>query len=899
MGLVIAGGITAVMGVGVAMVRPEFTFYSIMPESSPQVRDMKTIVETFPAASSIIVVVQARDGTDPQQSRDLVIEAVDAIQAELERPEYSEYVESVRGRMEMEFFRNHGLMLTEADDIRRLGPMYAGLELVPFFRSLNDDLEAEYSGDEESLSDDEALIAGRFEGLAYILELLESAARGVAIPQSEVDKVTEEFLFGSGYLLNRDGTMALLIVQPTFTVNDIGPLMTGVPLLEDAIQREAEKIGVTVGLTGFTVVAKDEGVTAEQGLAASSALALGLILVLMILTFRMFSAPLISGIPLVIGVVWTIGIAGFVLGRLNIMTAMYLVALLGLGIDYAIHLLTTFVQERDSGAQFVDAVAESFRKSGSGILLGALTTAVAFFALLVAKSDMVRELGVMAGAGVLCELLAMFILVPTLLAWQEHRNVRRGRGESKLLARFSPGATLLPKLGKAVNRSPLPFAAACLIAGGVLSTQALKVEVEGNIMNMEAKGLDSVELQDLMVSEFGMAPDFLSVTTTDLDELRRLADEIDALPAVKSTDSIAPYLPSDAETAERAAEIDRLRAQMRATEVGGVVDAVTLADEIDRLWFNIVELADLAYIGEMDRLFDALNAIVGLDADGQKIAERSIDRLPDLLLLAAARASSGAGQALSVFQVQLGGAFKSTLLKMSDGEAITVEMLPQQVRDSYISSDGTRYLLNAFPRGNAWEIGFRSIYTAQLQTVTDKATGMLLSADQMVQIAEVDGVRAAIAALSVIFLLLLIDFRNLKLTIATLLPLVLSFGSLFGIMALVGIKFDFINIIAVPLLIGMGVDDAVHIGHRYLYEGPGKMATVVAKTGTAVLLTSVTTIIAFASFIPSIMRAMRSTGIVLSLAMALAFIFSVLFYPAILVLVREKLNLKIEPWGKR
>ena len=143
------------------------------------------------------------------------------------------------------------------------------------------------------------------------------------------------------------------------------------------------------------------------------------------------------------------------------------------------------------------------------------------------------------------------------------------------------------------------------------------------------------------------------------------------------------------------------------------------------------------------------------------------------------------------------------------------------------------------------------------------------------------------------------DFRNFKLSILTLLPLLLSFTSLFGIMAATGIRFDFVNIISVPLLIGIGIDDAVHINHRYLIEGKGKMNLVVSKTGVAVLMTTVTTIIGFASFIPSVMRAMRSTGVVLSIAMALAFLFSVLFHPALLVIMSEKLGWNIQAWGRK
>jgi predicted RND superfamily exporter protein len=117
-------------------------------------------------------------------------------------------------------------------------------------------------------------------------------------------------------------------------------------------------------------------------------------------------------------------------------------------------------------------------------------------------------------------------------------------------------------------------------------------------------------------------------------------------------------------------------------------------------------------------------------------------------------------------------------------------------------------------------------------------------------------------------------------------------------MGAAGIRFDFINIIVIPLLIGIGIDDAVHINHRYLTEGSGKMAVVISKTGRAVLLTSLTTIIGFGSFIPSIMRAMRSTGIVLSIAMALAFLFSIVFHPAVLMVMRERWGWKITSWTR-
>ena len=136
----------------------------------------------------------------------------------------------------------------------------------------------------------------------------------------------------------------------------------------------------------------------------------------------------------------------------------------------------------------------------------------------------------------------------------------------------------------------------------------------------------------------------------------------------------------------------------------------------------------------------------------------------------------------------------------------------------------------------------------------------LVILNQMIQIAKIDGVRAAVAALITIFFLLLIDFRNLKLSLLTLLPLALSMASLLGIMAVAGIKFDFINIIAIPLLIGIGIDDGVHFTNTYCKSDHINMSEGMFQTGRAVVLTSLTTLVGFGSIALSHYPGLRSMG---------------------------------------
>ena len=772
--IAVALAITIVAAVGLALLRFDLTFYSIMPKNARATIELAEIIESFPSASSIVVVVSATPQT--------IKAATDDVAVSLLAPEFHDDIVRVDARIDDTFFVENGLMLLTSTQLKRL-------------RALIVATAARNSGG----STGESKLA-----TLEVRDLL---------------KLLGGLTFTDGYYLNDAGDRALIFVQPSFTINDFTIFPKVIPEIERAVQEAAARHDAVAGLTGIVVVGKDEAETSQQGLELSAAIAILLILGILILVYRMWSVPIIAGAPLLLGVLWSAGFAGLILGRLNIMTAMYTVALIGLGVDYAIHLLTAYRQHRDDGIERREAVVASFTVSGRGVVVGAITTAIAFFALVFAKSDLVRELGIVAGVGILSELLAMLLIVPALLGWRASRLEKRERsgkptGQSRFLdrvgrkvakerdeKRYSSGRALI---------TPLILVAATTLLGFF----APGIEVESNMMNMEAKGLESIELQDLMVEEFGAAPDTLLFLASSVEEASLISKKLETIEAVSAVDSISIYLPSETEQLERAIEIERLAL-----------------------------------------VFEAI-----LDNEGGELAPL-------------ARA----------------------LWPMTVEPYIEVEDVPESVRSLYFADDGVRNLVTIIPADNLWELEERDRLLSDIASVTDRVTGMVLVADQMTVIAKIDGRTAAIAALIAIFVVLLIDFRNLTMALLNLIPLACAFLSLFGIMAILGIKFDFVNIIAVPLLIGIGIDDAVHVSHRYLHEGKGRMRRAVLRTGSAILLTTITTMIGFGSFIPSVMRAMRSTGIVLTLAMALAYLYSIVLHPALLVLVRERLKLSLSP----
>lgn len=895
---IIASGITVIMILGILNLNMEMTFFSILPAKSTQINDMKELMKNFPSASGIIVAVDGRNIKDADEAEKVVKKTVDEIVERLSGKDYSEYVSSVYGKLPAEFFKTHGMILTKADDLKRFIDIYKDLNIVPLLRHLNDDFEREYSGDEDALEEDANLVISQFNGLKKVLELFLDIADGKKYSLDYVSQVLEDFMFGDNYFLSNDNKMALVTVQPTFGIADIDDmivLVPGVNTIEKTVKEIAAANGIKAGLTGMAAVARDETVTSEQGLVISMLAAIVLILLLLIFSFRMLAVPVIAGVPLITGILWACGMAGFIINRLNIVTAMYMIALVGLGIDYAIHILSTFIQERDAGESFYDAVGIAFRKSGSGIFIGALTTALAFFALITADTGLMQELGFIAGIGILSELAAMMIIIPAFLGFRYSGKQKKGKNDLIKYNMLSSRLEISSGIGKLVSRAPVIVTIILFVFGGLIATQAFKVDIETNLMNMEAKGLESIALQDTLVQEFNMAPDGLLLLLDNLNEVKQIENKLKDLDTVKEVESIAPYTVLPEERKKRVEQIEVFKHYMAGEHGQTKINSNELYQELGRLQMNLLELTDLAYLGGMVNIVRAINRLTGMNMDGEKASYTALDKL---ITLAESPDSQRQVDNLNHFQSLFAKEFKAILMGMALYDAVDLKQIPELIRDSfvYFSKDSVQYLVFIIPTKNPWEQDFRESYMTQVKTVTDKATGWILAGDQLTKIAETDGFRASIAALITIFLLLLIDFRNVKLTVLTMTPLFFSFFSLLGFMGLFGFKFDFINVISVPLLIGIGVDDAVHISHRYLQEGKGNMPLTISRTGAALLLTSITTIIAFASFIPSIMTAMQGTGIILSVVMAFAFIYSIFLHPALLIILVERINLNIKPW---
>jgi len=215
--------------------------------------------------------------------------------------------------------------------------------------------------------------------------------------------------------------------------------------------------------------------------------------------------------------------------------------------------------------------------------------------------------------------------------------------------------------------------------------------------------------------------------------------------------------------------------------------------------------------------------------------------------------------------------------------------LPASVLDRYANRDRTQFLITVFPEENMWtDLNFLQRFTSDLEKISYKATGMPPVMQELFRVIGNDGKNAALLTVLVVFLLLWLDFRSFKYAIIAMIPLVAGVIWMVGLMHLVGMQLTVVNVMALPMILGIGIDDGVHIVHRWRIEGSKKVKQIFASTGKAIFLTSITTMLVFGSLVFSIWRGFGSLGGAMFIGVGACFLSTVIILSGIIGFLERK-----------
>jgi hypothetical protein len=218
---------------------------------------------------------------------------------------------------------------------------------------------------------------------------------------------------------------------------------------------------------------------------------------------------------------------------------------------------------------------------------------------------------------------------------------------------------------------------------------------------------------------------------------------------------------------------------------------------------------------------------------------------------------------------------------MANNEPLTIDNLPLEIKDRFTGKNKNLFLITVYPKKNIWEdIQFLNRFSEEATSIHSSATGLPPIFVELMDIMSQDGKRATYLAIFAVFILLMLDFKSYKYALLGMTPLVFGVIWLTGFMELVGLKFTMMNIMAIPLIIGIGIDDGIHILHRYKIEK--NLNIVFRSTGKAILLTSLTTMIGFGSLWFATYRGLGSLGIALFIGVCACFLATLFVIPSIL-----------------
>ena len=845
-------------------------FDSLLPGDNPRTAEFNRILEEFENESNIMLLAKGNEDSLKAYAR--------GVKPLLE--DFDKWVANVHIQIPEDFYRRNALKLLPPDQLDNFGSMFYDPNLVPFLHNLNNSFEGEYQRNDEALqSRRDELDAVRFlDGLEMFVDLQSAVMNGEVIEdvgQKAVDAIT----FGETFMLSPNKDMILIFIEPTFNMMiEPAELQESVDGIEKIIKEASTQYGVTAGLTGSIVLGRDEYKAFTSDSWTVSILALIGIFILFVISFRMWVSPLLAILTVIMGVTWAMGFSSFLVEYLSMMTAMMSVILIGLGIDFSVHIISGYTEKRNQGLDVQISMQETLLRFGPGIMTGGITTGLAFLTLMISETVGMQEMGLMAGVGIIFTMLATIIILPTMLVIRE----RLLKNFNKSLPPKDVSYPFLGRIAEFTAKYRWIMGIFFLLITGFLFNRAVNMSVDYNYLNMEPVGLESIKLQEELIEAFDLSSDFVMFTTDNLDDARELTRQAREMETTGWVESISDYLPDSDGLEEQYRFLQDLRRNLENREIRKQMsshDMNMYRKEMERLEANIIELQDLAFLGGQDKVYDKAIKLVG--EAGDSLDRGNITQFINALDTGLTKIE------LTYFQQQFSKAFKSTIIEMANTEPLTLDNLPSEIKNRFTGKSGNIFIINVYPEKNIWEDSrFLYRFTNEATELSEKATGLPPIFVELMDIMSKDGKKATYLAIIAVFLVLLLDFRSLKYALVGMVPLIFGAIWMTGLMEISGLKFTMMNILAVPLIIGIGIDDGVHILHRWKIEK--NLDIVYRSTGKAILLTSLTTMLGFGSLWFATYRGLGSMGIALFIGVGTCFLATLFIIPAILGLQNKQ-----------
>lgn len=645
--------------------------------------------------------------------------------------------------------------------------------------------------------------------------------------------------FKDGSYLSSDGRMMLLLLWPVNPSTDLLKARELLTFLEETreglYQRNSGwRSAVNIDFTGPHIENAAGAGDISRDIFNTSLVSFLSVLVLFFVAFRQPEALLFVAIPLVVGVVWTLGLASLFVDSISQVTLAFAAILIGLAIDFSIHLYNRYVEDLRSGASVEDALSEAITHTGPAIVAGAITTGFAFFGMMLTRFRGFQQLGLFGGIGIILCLIAVAMTLPPLMILFAKSSMKSRRA----LATFG-----LKKVSFTVESYPRLTVAASLSILVFLGIHATTAGFDPGFTSLRQLPESYVQLQKRLRAHFQLPMNQVLVITEDPDLNRVLENNDQVFRNIESMHSLYRFV-----------TVDSLRTIYPSPK--------TQKQNLERVlgW-------------RLDRISTELRAsALTATALPPDFFDPFIERLGAI--------QKECAEALSARDTQIS--------RESVGDRIFTEIVR-----SYMTLDAQtnryRILTRVYPpQEPEWAqevppLFIEKIATDLAEPPTVLGNAMLNSELQWVVIKDLT--RVVLIVFFSVIIYLAFYFKSFARAALAMVPVVYAMLSMLGLMTLFGVRLNYLNVIAIPMVVGIGVDNAIHLLGRFYERESHNMRLAIERTGRAIVITGLTTIFGFGALSVASFQSVREIGF-LSIMGAVASLFaSLVFLPAILKLL--------------
>jgi hypothetical protein len=646
-----------------------------------------------------------------------------------------------------------------------------------------------------------------------------------------------------GAYLSKDGQMLLLMLWPNapstnllqcrllnnFLHESVEGLYRRNPTWEDSIK---------ISFIGAHIENAEGESDILNDVVTTSLLSLAAVLVLFFIAFRQPEAVLFVAIPLVVGVAWTLGVASIFVERITQTTLTFAAIMIGLSIDFSIYLYHRFLEDVRAGATVEAALQNSIMQTGPTIVAGAVTSGAAFFGMTITRFEGFRELGLFGGIGIITCLLAMALTLPALMRlFSRMHRVTRG-----------PIATFgLKKVSFTVFAYPRMTVAAGLCVAAYLGIHATQAKFNEDFQALRQPSDSYLNLLARIGAHYSLpgSPVLAIHEASTLEEALakndRLFDNVLALRSsyrITGVDSLRTVYPSaDTQriTLRRFASlpVDSLRAQ--------VASRLTRADDVTVEFFE----------------------------PGIKRLAQQVEIATDAL------------------------AQNAMPITLSDTRSPAFYQALQRHLVSVRGEEKVRVITRIYPERDQWNEGIPAELRERLGREMESSV-LLLGNDvlstELRSIVTRDLAYVLIVIITGIMAYLTFYFGSFLRALLAITPTFFALLCVLGMMYLLDIQFNYVNVIAFPMLIGVAVDSAIHLMARYYEGGSNPLQLAIEKTGRAVIITQLTSAFGFGTLCLASFQGIREIGLLSIIGIISTLFASLVFLPALIHLLDPKIT---------